>query len=112
MSDPMPQVDIESEIVRLSARAEEVTQKLAVRAREAAEADVTFKIAHAKALLLAEGPQYIRDAEATAKCAVEYQEKRATEALLLSAQEAGRNVRAQLDALRSINANHRALVTG
>lgn len=112
MSDPTPQVDIESEIVRLSARAEEITQKLAKRAREAAEADVAYKVAHAKALLLAEGPQYVRDAEATAKTEVEYQQKRGTEALLMSAQEAGRNVRAQLDALRSINANHRALVTG
>lgn len=108
----MPQVDIESEIVRLSARAEDVTQKLAVRAREAAEADVTYKVAHAKALLLADGPQYVRDAEATVKTEVEYAERKAKEALLLSAQEAGRNVRAQLEALRSINANHRALVTG
>lgn len=112
MTDPTPQVDIESEIVRLSARAEDVTQKLAVRSREAAEADVTYKVAHAKALLLAEGPQYVRDAEATAKTEQQYREKRATEAMLLSAQEAGRNVRAQLEALRSINANHRALVTG
>lgn len=112
MSDPTPQVDIEAEIVRLSARAEDVTQKLAVRARDAAEADVAYKVAHAKALLLAEGPQYVRDAEATKVCEKEYREKRATEALLLSAQEAGRNVRAQLEALRSINANHRALVTG
>lgn len=108
----MPQVHIESEIVRLSARAEEITQKLSVRAREAAEADVAYKVAHAKALLLADGPQYVRDAEATVKTEVEYAERKAKEALLLSAQEAGRNVRAQLEALRSINANHRALVTG
>ena len=108
----MPQVHIESEIIRLSQRAEEITQALAKRAREAAEADVAYKVAHAKALLLAEGPQYVRDAEATAQTEQVYREKRGTEALLMSAQEAGRNVRAQLDALRSINANHRALVTG
>ena len=112
MDDPTPQVNIESEIIRLSARAEQITQALATRAREAAVADVAYKVAHAKALLLADGPQYVRDAEATTKCEVEYGEKRGTEALLMSAQEAGRNVRAQLDALRSINANHRALVTG
>jgi hypothetical protein len=108
----MPQVHIESEIVRLSARAEEVTQKLAIRAREAAEADVAYKIAHAQALLRADGTAYVREAEATVATADEYAAKKSTEALLLSAQEAGRNVRAQLDALRSINANHRALVTG
>lgn len=112
MTEPIPQVHIESEIVRLSGLAEEVTHKLSQRARAAAEADVAFKVAHGKALLLAEGPQYVRDAEATVKTEKEYAEKRATEALLLAAQEAGRNYRAQLDALRSINANHRALVTG
>lgn len=53
----------------------------------------------------------VRDAEATVKTEGALIEKRATEALLLAAQEAGRNYRAQLDALRSINANHRALVT-
>lgn len=112
MTAPLAQVDIESEILRLSALAEQVTQELSKRARAAAEADVTYKVAHAKALLLADGPQYVRDAEATAKTAQEFHEKRATEALLLAAQEAGRNYRTQLDSLRSINANHRALVTG
>lgn len=111
MTNPLAQVDVESEIMRLSRLAEEVTQKLSKRAREAAVADVAYKVGHAKALLLAEGPQYVRDAEATVKTEVEYREKRSTEALLLAAQEAGRNYRAQLDALRSINANHRALVT-
>lgn len=111
MTEPLAQVDVEAEIMRLSRLAEEVTQKLSKRAREAAEADVTYKVAHAKALLLAEGPQYVRDAEATVKTEGEYRERRATEALLLAAQEAGRNYRAQLDALRSINANMRALVS-
>lgn len=111
MSHPIAQVDIEAEILRLSALAEKVTQELARRARAAAEADATYKVAHAKALLLADGPQYVRDAEATVKTETELIEKRSTEALLLAAQEAGRNYRAQLDALRSINANHRQLVT-
>lgn len=111
MTEPLAQVEVESEIMRLSRLAEEVTQKLSQRARAAAEADATYKVAHAKALLLADGPQYVRDAEATVKTESEYRERRATEALLLAAQEAGRNYRAQLDALRSINANLRALVT-
>lgn len=111
MTTPLAQVDVESEIFRLSELAEKVTHELSKRARAAAEADVTYKVAHAKALLLAEGAQYVRDAEATVKTEVEFREKRSTEALLLAAQEAGRNYRAQLDALRSINANHRALVT-
>lgn len=112
MTAPVAQVDIEAEILRLSELAEKVTQELSRRARAAAEADVAYKVAHAKALLLADGPQYVRDAEATVQTETQLIEKRATEALLLAAQEAGRNYRSQLDALRSINANHRALVTG
>lgn len=112
MTEPIPQVHIESEIIRLSRAAEGATQQLAQRAQAAAEADVAYKVAHAKALLRAEGPQYVRDAEATVETADEYQARKIAEAKLLAAQEAGRNYRAQLDALRSINANHRALVTG
>lgn len=112
MTEPVSQHHIEQEILRLSRAAEGATQQLSKRAQEAAEADVAYKIAHAKALLLADGPQYVRDAEATVNTADEYQERKIAEAKLLAAQEAGRNYRAQLDALRSINANHRALVTG
>lgn len=112
MAEPIPQVEIENEIMRLSGLAEDVTHKLAERAREAAAADVAYKIAHAQALLRAEGPQYVRDATATVDTADQYQARRIAEARLLAAQEAGRNYRAQLDSLRSINANHRALVTG
>lgn len=109
---PIPQVKIESELLRLSDMAEKVTHELAKRATAAAEADVAYKAAHAKALLVAEGPQYVRDARATVDTEDEYRARRTAEALLLAAQEAGRNYRAQLDALRSINTNHRALVTG
>lgn len=111
MSDPIAQADLEAEILRLSSLAEKVTHELAKRARASADADAAYKVAHAKALLLADGPQYVRDAEATVSTEAELIEKRGAEALLLAAQEAGRNYRAQLDALRSINANLRALVT-
>lgn len=110
--DPIAQVDIEAELIRLSQRAEEITQKLAIRAREAAEADVAYKVAHAKAMLTTDGTQYVREAQATVDTEDLYRQKRATEASLMAAQEAGRNVRAQLDSLRSINVNHRQLVTG
>lgn len=112
MDDPIPQVQIETEIMRLAGLAESVTQELAKRARAAADADVAYKVAHAKALLAAEGPQYVRDAEATVRTEDVYRERKISDARLLAAQEAGRNYRAGLDGLRSINANHRALVTG
>lgn len=112
MTEPISQHHIESEILRLCGLAEKVTQEIAQRAQDAANADVAYKVAHAKRLLASEGPQYVRDATATVDCADEYQARRIAEARLLAAQEAGRNFRAQLDSLRSINANHRALVTG
>lgn len=112
-SEPLAQVDIEAEIVRLSGLCEKVTHQLAVRARASAEADAAFKREHAKAFLLAEGKTVgDREAEAALMTDEQYTAKRIAEALLQSATEAGRNYRAQLDALRSINANQRALVTG
>lgn len=112
VSEPITQHEVEQEILRLSRKAEEITQKLVQRAHAAAEADVAFKVCHAKAYLLAEGTVGEREAHATVMCEAEYRDKRATEALQLSCQEAGRNVRTQLDALRTIAANLRHLVTG
>lgn len=111
MTAPVSQVHIESEILRLSRRAEQVTHQLARAAQEAAEADVAYKVAHAKAYLRAEGPQRIRDAAATVETEDLYRTRRNAEAVLLAAQEAGRNVRAQLDSLRSVNSNLRAAIS-
>jgi hypothetical protein len=87
------------------------THEVARRAREAAAADAEFKEAHAKAFLVAVGTQEARKAQADADCADAYRERRAAEAVLLTAQEAGRNYRAQLERQRSKNANLRPLVS-
>lgn len=110
MDHPITQVDIEADIMRLCERCEKVTHELAKRARAAAEADAAYKVAHAKAFLVANGPVAEREAKALVECEAQYQARRIAEALLLSAQEAGRNARAQLDALRSVNANVRPQV--
>lgn len=102
--------EVESEILRRAKRLDKVTAALAKRARAAAEADVAWKIAHARALLAAEGTVAEREAHALLACEQEYGAHRLADAVLLSAQEAGRNGRAQLDALRSVNVNLRALV--
>lgn len=108
MSNVLQPAQVENEIMRISALCEKVTTEIATRARAAAEADVAFKMAHAKASLRAEGKTVSeREAEAALFCEDEYRNKRITEAVLLGAQEAGRNYRAQLEALRSINANLR-----
>lgn len=112
MSEPLSQVFVESEIIRLCGLAERVTTELAKRARDAAEADANYKRAHASAFLMAQGKTVgDREAAAALETDAEYTARKIGEALLLAAQEAGRNYRAQLDALRSINANMRAMVS-
>lgn len=98
--------------MRISGLCERVTTEIAQRARANAEADARYKKAHASAFLMAQGKTVgDRESQAALETDAEYTERRVTEALLLAAQEAGRNYRAQLDALRSINSNLRALIT-
>lgn len=112
MPEPLSQVFIESEIVRLCALAEKVTTEIAQRARASAIADANYKKGHASAFLMAQGKTVgDREAAAALETENEYLERKIAEALLLAAQEAGRNYRAQLEALRSLNANLRPLVT-
>lgn len=109
MTEPLSQVFIESEIVRLSGLAERVTTELAKRARDAAEADANYKRSHAQSFLMAQGKTVgDREAVAALECDEEYTQRRITEALLLAAQEAGRNYRQQLSALQTLAANIRA----
>ncbi len=102
-------VDVEREIIRLCELCELVVTRIADRARKCAEADAEYKRVHARAVLEATGTIPERDAKATLAAADEYLRKRIAEAEQLAAQEAGRNYRAQLDALRSINANVRQM---
>lgn len=99
--------------MRLSARAEVVTHDIAKRSQAEADADIAWKMAHARAILRAVGATVgEREAKALLECEDEYRAKRESEAVLLATQEAGRNVRAQLEALRSVNANIRAVTVG
>jgi hypothetical protein len=108
----LAQADVENEIMRLSGLAEKVTLEMAKRAQASAEADADYKVAHAKAFLAADGSVAVREAIAAVETETLYRDRKIAEAKLLSAQEAGRNYRAQLDSLRSVNSNLRALVTG
>lgn len=106
------QAEVEGEIMRLSNLAEKVTLEMAKRAVAAAEADAAYKVAHAQAYLQADGSIPERDAIADIATRASYRDRRIAEARLDSCKEAGRNTRAQLDSLRSVNSNLRALVTG
>ncbi len=100
-------VDVERDIVRLCELCDLVVTEIKNRAITAAETDAEYRKVHAQAVLQADGTIPERDAKAALASADEYRDRRIAEALLLAAQEAGRNYRAQLDALRSINANVR-----
>lgn len=107
---PIPQVQIESEILRLSSLLEGLTDEIADRAERAATADAAFKAMYASRFLMADGAVGHREQQAQSECEDEYRERRIAEALLLAAQEQARNLRAQLSALQSLAANQRLLV--
>lgn len=109
--EPIAQVEIESEILRLSSLCEKVTHEIARRAMAAAEADANYRKAHASAYLMTSGTVGVRDAETALVVADDYLARRTTEALLLSARSAGENYRAQLSALQTLASNQRALVS-
>ncbi len=110
MSAPLTQVDIEAQIVRQSALLEKVTHELRRLGEESARARTEYDVANAKALLEAEGAIPARQAQATIDTADLLLGKRIAEALERAAQEAGRNRRATLDALRSLNSNLRGAI--
>lgn len=116
-TDPMAQLDVEREIRRLSRLLEVKTQEFADLAARAAGAEHAYKVARAKAHLVfkSDSPKAtVADLEAMVTLNVEafLGAHLNAEAVARACQEACRNLRSQLDALRSLNANVRTLVTG
>lgn len=108
--DPMAQAEVEREIRALSQRLTQVTEEVASASVEAATADATYDLAKAHALLAQQsrgGTVPEKQARALVAVEAQFMEAKTTEAVAKSLYEAGRNIRAQLDALRSINANVR-----
>jgi hypothetical protein len=99
--------NIEAEIRRLSDQAEPLVTKLARQSREAGEAEAEYRVAYATAFLNADGPMAMREQIARLASAKELLRRNITAALADTTKEAGRMLRSQLDALRSINANAR-----
>lgn len=109
--DPLTQVRIESEIVRLSDLLERTTDELAGAMEKAAEHEVIWKAAEAGALLKSDQKSAeLRKAESLVKCRAEFGEHKAADAIRDALSEKCRTIRAQLDALRSLNANVRTQV--
>jgi hypothetical protein len=112
MAEVVGLAQVESELMRLSGMLEKATHAIRQRAEAAADADTTYDIAFSKAFLLAKEDGLTDPsckAQALVLCANELTLRNATQALYESAREAARNYRCQLDALRSINSNVRAL---
>ncbi|MGD9798879.1 MAG: hypothetical protein AB7H43_14490 [Acidimicrobiia bacterium] len=109
-ADLMPQTDIEDELIRLSKLLDQATRKILKRALASARADSLYKREYSKALLLVEGKNAEeREAKALTTPGIWelYDQRKIAEAVLQSATEAARNIRAQLEAMRSINTNQR-----
>lgn len=106
----LTQGQVEAELERLVGAADVVAHDIAARAEDAARAEHAYKIAHAKALLRAEGAVALREAQALLAVESEHLARKIADARLLAAQESARTVRAQLDALRSVNATVRHAV--
>jgi lactam utilization protein B len=98
----------EAELRRLAKKLEDRTDVLAELLQTAAEADVTYRVSFAKALLDAKGKTVAeREAHATLFTSGELYERKTTEAVADACREAVRSLRDQLSAVQSVNANLR-----
>ena len=110
MDEVITQVEVERELLRLCGLTEKALGEVRRRGEALARARVAFKLARARAYLMAEGTVPEREAHADEQTGEQMLDYEMAEALSRSAQEAGRTYRAQLDVLRSINSNLRAQV--
>jgi hypothetical protein len=100
--------EAEAELTRLSAKLEEKSDELPGRLQTAAEADVAYRLAYARALVRAEGDTVSeREAGATLAVETELRDRKYSEAIADACRESIRSLREQLRACQSINANAR-----
>lgn len=112
--DPLSQLQVEQDIQDLSRRLTFLTQHVGVAMRDAAQAEVDFKLAEARKWLELVGHGDLRVAEKEATvieaCADQYAAWKIAEAVAKADREAGLNLRSQLAALQTIAANQRAAI--
>lgn len=85
------------------------TERLAEVAEAAARAEVAHKVAHSKALLRAEGTQLAREASAVVESEEQLLARRLAEARLTAQRELLATIRAEIDALRTLEASRRVV---
>lgn len=113
------QGDIEAEILRISDLLERATGELASAAEEAAEAEADYRVAYAKEFYSPKRPEgefpgdgpklteKLRESLATIACDEALHRHKIAAARQLALQEKCRQLRAQLDAVRTLSANVR-----
>ena len=109
-SQPISQVDIEHELMRLIESLESETEAFEQLAEDAAKKEARYKASWAKEYLSAKGSIKERESWADYKMADEQFEYKISEALLKSKREKLLSLRTSIDAMRTLNANVRAQV--
>ena len=109
-SQPISQVDIEHELMRLIESLEDETEVFEELAVSAAKKEARYKAAWAKEYLSAKGSIKERESWADYKLADEQFEYKISEALLKSKREKLLSLRSSIDAMRTLNANVRVQV--
>jgi hypothetical protein len=109
-SEPISQVEIENELLRLMGLLEEETEAFESLAEDAAKKDALYKANWAKEYLAAKGSIREREAWADYKLSDESYDFKISEALVKAKREKLISLRTSIDALRTLNANVRSQV--
>ncbi len=110
-NSPISQVEIEQELMRLADMLESETEAFETLAMDAAKKEATYKSNWAKEYLSAKGSIKEREAWADYKLAEQIYDHKIAEALLKSKREKLSSLRTSIDALRTLAANVRAMVS-
>lgn len=109
-SQPISQVEIETELLRMTDLLENETESFETLAVDAAKKEANYKSNWAKEYLSAKGSIKEREAWADYKLADLSYEHKIAEALVKSKREKLSSLRTSMDSLRTLNANVRAQV--
>ena len=110
-SQPISQFDVEEEIIRLLNLLEQETEAFEKLAEDAAKKEATYKAEWAKSYLANSGSIKEREAWADYQNADNTMNFKIAEGLVKAKREKLSSLRTSIDALRTLNANVRAMVT-
>jgi hypothetical protein len=109
-NNPISQVEIENELLRLLSMLEEETEAFENLCEDAAKKEALYKSNWAKEYLAAKGSIKEREAWADYKLSDDSFDFKISEALVKAKREKLTSLRTSIDALRTLNANVRAQV--